>query len=262
MEIAIDIAGGVAGGENHGAGPLAAVGGAHPFHPLAVGREEEGVDTRLKMHFTARLDDLPTHAGDDAREAIGADVGMGVGENIGGGPVLAEDAEDARHVAALLGAGVEFTVGECPGAPLAEGVVALGIDTARTGDGGNVLLAAVDIASALEHHGAHAQLDEAQGGKESCGAGTDHDGLRGLRNIAVANGGIGEFVGLLPHPNLHAEIDHHVALARVDAAAHNAHLRDLTGGDAEVFGHRFAQSRRIVGHFRTHTKLKSSRHIE
>ena len=262
MEIAIDIAGGVAGGENHGAVPLAAVGGAHPFHPPAIGREEEGVDARLKMHFTARLDDLPTHAGDDAREAIGADVGMGVGENVGGGAVLAEDAEDARHVAALLGTSVELTVGEGPGPAFAEGIVALGIDTARTGDGGNVLLTAVDIASALEHHGAHAEFDESQGGKESCGACADHDGLRRLRDIAIANGGIGEFGGLFAHPNLHAEIDHHVALARVDAAAHNAHLRDLTGGDAEIFGHRTAQACRIVSHFRTHTELKSSRHIE
>ena len=120
VQIAINVAGGVSGGEHHGAFPLVAAGRAHALHTLSVGREEERIDTRAKMHLTARFDDLPTHGGDDAREAVGANVGVRVGKNVGGGAVLAEDAENAGHIAALLGAGVEFSVRKRPRSTFAE----------------------------------------------------------------------------------------------------------------------------------------------
>ena len=120
VQIAINVAGGVSGGEHHGAFPLVAAGRAHTLHALSVGREEERIDTRAKMHLTARFDDLPPHGGDDAREAVGANVGVRVGKNVGGGTMLAEDAENAGHIAALLGAGVEFSVRKRPRAAFAE----------------------------------------------------------------------------------------------------------------------------------------------
>ena len=120
MQIAINVAGGVSGGKHHGAFPLVAAGRAHALHALSVGREEERVDTRAKMHLTARFDDLPAHGGDDAREPVGANVGVRVGKNVGGGTMLAEDAENAGHIAAFLGAGVEFSVRKRPRATFAE----------------------------------------------------------------------------------------------------------------------------------------------
>ena len=92
VEIAIDVACGMTSGEYDRALKLCAVGGAHSHYPTAIGREEKFVDSGLEMHFPSGCFDLFAHSLDDAGQAVGADVRMGIGEDVGGGSVLAEDA--------------------------------------------------------------------------------------------------------------------------------------------------------------------------
>ena len=73
-------------------GPLvfAAVGRPHAVHLVAL--NEQGIHATVEMHLAAARDNLLAHPLNDARQTVGADVGMGVAEDVARRPVLAEDA--------------------------------------------------------------------------------------------------------------------------------------------------------------------------
>ena len=187
VKIAVHVAGGMACGQNDGSGDLLSAGGAHTANGAAF--HEQGVHACLEAHLPARVENLCAHGLDDTGQTVGADVGMGIAEDVGGGAVLTEDAENLFHVAALLGARIEFSVriGSC--SALAERVVAFGVYDVLAGDAGNVLAARVYVLAAFEHNGAQAQLDEAQGGEEAARSGAYHHYLRAARHVGIAHRG-------------------------------------------------------------------------
>ena len=136
--------------------------------------------------------------------------------------VLAEDVEYLVHIAALLAAGVELAVGVGSRAAFAEAVVRLGVHGLCAADLGQVFLALAHVLAALHHHGAQAQLDEAQGGKEAAGTGTHDDDLRASFHVGVVRMLVfvvlGHFVDVGPHGEVHEDRP----LAGVDAPLQDA----------------------------------------
>ena len=100
---------------------------------LATVDNEVG-DAGLEMDLATAAQDGLAHGLDDARQFVAADVGMGIDEDILSRPMLDKNSQNAVHRAALLAAGVEFTVtiGPCPTLTIA--IVALGIDDALSLD--------------------------------------------------------------------------------------------------------------------------------
>ena len=136
-------------GEYDRALKLCAVSGAHSHYPTTISGEEKRIDSGLEMHFPSGCFDLFAHSLDDAGQAIGADVGMGIGEDVSGGSVLAEDAEDALHVATFFGTRIEFAVRESSGSAFSKGVIALAVYDVVARDGCKVFFSCINIASAL-----------------------------------------------------------------------------------------------------------------
>ena len=97
---AVDIAGGMARGQYHRAFKGTAVAALHAAHLALL--HDELLNAGLEMHLTAAVDDAPPHGLDDAGQAVGADVGVRVLEDIGRRSMLAEHAEDFLHIAPLL----------------------------------------------------------------------------------------------------------------------------------------------------------------
>ena len=100
-----NIAGGVAGGQNsRPAFDDIALLRAHAFE-LASSEHEIG-HAGLEMDFSAGLFDALAQCGDEHRQFIGADMRMGVEENVIFGAVRHQDFHDALDIAALLRASI------------------------------------------------------------------------------------------------------------------------------------------------------------
>ena len=240
-EHTIDVACAMAGGKDDGAEDFVALGGDDAAD--AVAREDESVHTGIEAHLASAAEDGVAHILDDSRQSVGAYMGMGGGEDIGAGSVLAEDGEDAAHITPLGGAGVELAVGvgSCP--TLTEGVVALGVDDALTGDEGDVFLALMDIFASLEDDGAQPVLYESQCCEESCGACSYDDDLRLTLDIGIGDLGVGQCGCGLIDIDGESEVDHHLALACIDAAARDAHALYAARGDGQLIGHSLPEQR-------------------
>ena len=175
------------------------------------------------MDLAATADDALAHVGDDERQTVCADMGMGVGQDGSRSTMLAEDVEDLLHAAALLRPRVEFTVGEraCP--TLSKTVVGLGVDGLRMGDGCEVALALLDALATLQDDRAHTHLYQAQRSEKTAGACADNDRRGLVADVRIVRGRkrlLGrELVDV--GPNL--EIDQHAAVARVDGSLHDPH---------------------------------------
>ena len=210
----------MARGQDNGAKERLARVGFDTLHLVAL--NEQGVHACLKMHFAAALKNGVAHVLDDAGQLVGADVRMGVHQDGGGSTVLAEDVEYLVHIAALLAAGVELAVGVGSRTTFAEAVVRLRVHGLGAADLCQVFLTLAHVLATLHHHGAQAQLDEAQGGKEATGAGTHNDDLRTTFHIGVVRVLVfvvaGHFVDVGPHGEVHEDRP----LAGVDAPLQDA----------------------------------------
>lgn len=144
------------------------VGHAPPEEELAPGVEDRLPDT---LH--------------DARQLVGADMGMGLVEDFGRCAVEHERLQRLVVVAALLAAREELAVGEGSGAALAEGVVGIGVDRAVAVDLRDVALAGRDVAPSLHNDGFQPQLDKPQGGKESRRPRSDDDDLGAAPDLGI-----------------------------------------------------------------------------
>ena len=115
-----------------------------------------------------------------------------------------------------------LAVGVGSRAAFAEAVVRLGVHGLCAADLGQVFLALAHVLAALHHHGAQAQLDEAQGGKEAAGTGTHDDDLRASFHVGVVRMLVfvvlGHFVDVGPHGEVHEDRP----LAGVDAPLQDA----------------------------------------
>ena len=229
-------------------GPLvfAAVGRTHAVHLVAL--NEQGIHATVEMHLAAARDNLLAHPLDDARQTIGANMGMGIAEDVAGRSVLAKDAEDAVHVAALLRPRIEFAVGESPCAAFAEGVVALAVHHVFARNAGDVLTAFVDILAALEHDGAPAVLNQAQGSKQSARACADHNGCAAVRHVGIGDRREIQFGRLFAHIYIERQVNEYRALPCVNAAAAYAHLGHIGCAQVQLLGHVALEGLRIVGH--------------
>jgi len=197
---------------------------------------------------------------DDAGQAVGADVGMSIGEDVGGGSVLAEDAEDALHVAAFFGTRIEFSVREGSGSAFSKGVVALAVYDVVTRDGCEVFFSCINITSALEDDGTYAEFYESEGCEESARACSYNDGLWGVGDIGIVDGIVGQSGGVLVDEDLKGEIDHHLSLTSIDASLEGSDGADLLGSNSHTLGNIGTKEGSVIGYLRENTDLEGSRH--
>ena len=122
----------------------------------AVTFQQQTGHLRLKMHLTTTSDNGVAHVLDDARQLVGTDMRMGVGEDVRRGAMLTEHLENLLDVATLLAAGIELAIAIGTGTSLSKTVVALTIHLLSLGDECQVLLALMDILATLQHNGPQA----------------------------------------------------------------------------------------------------------
>ena len=182
---------------------------------------------RLEVNFATTGKDGLAHVLDDARQAVGADMRMGVGEDGWAGSVLYEDLQDAVGVAALLAARVELAVavGSCP--TLAKAVVALRVNTLLRTDACQVLLALANILASLHDNRLQPQFDESQGCEQSPGTSSDHNNRRTVAYVLI-------YIRLevlqrrfLAYVSSYCQIDINRPLAGIDAATQYAHSSSI-----------------------------------
>ncbi len=184
----------------------------------------------IKMHHAAeRFDGLPQTA-DNAGEFIGANVGMGIDEDVRMGTVLDQPAEDFVDVASLVRAGVKLAVRVGAGAAFAKAVVGMGIDDAELLNVSERFSAGADILTALENDRAQPQLNEFQGGKIPRRTRTYNDHLGRVEYRAQIRLELTRQRQWLIR-NANAELHHHAPAARIDRASLDPEVKvpDLFG---------------------------------
>ena len=178
------------------------------------------------MDFSSTADDGAAHVFYDAGKPVGADMGMGIYEDGGGGSVLTEDVEDPVGVAAFLAAGVELAVGEGSCSSFPEGIVGFGVYGMFARDEGYVLPALMDVFSALDDDGTYAELDETEGCKEASRTGSDDDGFGMAFDIGIVGVDVFTVGGFFADIGAYLEVDVYDALAGIYAALEYAHVVD------------------------------------
>ena len=118
-----------------------------------VSGDEEIGDLGLEADFAPGGEDRVADGFDDVRQQVGADVRMGVGEDLLGRAVGDEHFVNLGDGAALGGAGVELAVGEGAGTALAEAVVGLLDDAAFAEQRGEVEAAGAGVLAAFQQDG-------------------------------------------------------------------------------------------------------------
>ena len=169
-KVAIDIAGGMAGGKYDRTAeyPLLATidsNGLYSHNGVAI--NEEAGHAGQVVNLASATYDCVAHVLDDTGKTVGAYMGMGITEYIHRCAVLAEHIPNFINIAALLAAGVELAVGVGSRPTLAKAVVALGIDFLCLGDKGQVALAGMDILATLDNDRAETMLNETEGCEQS-----------------------------------------------------------------------------------------------
>ena len=99
---------------------------------------DKGVHSCFEVHFTATFYDGIPHVFNHAWQFVRTDVRMGIYQDGGTGPMLAEYIQNFVHIPPFLASGVEFAVriGSC--ATFSETVVAFGIHFVLTADTGDI----------------------------------------------------------------------------------------------------------------------------
>ena len=122
----------------------------------AVTFQQQTGHLRLKMYLATTSDNGVAHVLDDARQLVGADMRMGIRQDVRRGAMLTEHMENLLDVATLLAAGIELAIAIGTGTSLSKTVVALTIHLLGLGDECQVLLALMDILATLQHDGPQA----------------------------------------------------------------------------------------------------------
>ena len=191
--------------------------------PLLLAPNNQPCHLRLEVNFATTGKDGLAHVLDDARQAVGADMRMGVGEDGWAGSVLYEDLQDAVGVAALLAARVELAVavGSCP--TLAEAVVALGVNTLLRTDACQVLLALANIFASLYDNRLQSKLDESQGCEQSAWTCPNHNDRWAIADIFIYIRLEVLQRRLLAYVSPYGQVDINRPLTGIDAATQDAH---------------------------------------
>ena len=96
-------------GKNHGSAELqfttvAQVNGLHTLHTVATQQQPRHLG--LEMHLASAVQDGVAHVLDHARQFVGTDVRMGIGQYVRRGSMLAEHVQDFGYAAPFLAAGI------------------------------------------------------------------------------------------------------------------------------------------------------------
>ena len=179
--------------------------------------DDEGVHTGFKMHFATTIEDGVAHILDDTWKLVRADVRMGIYQDGGACPVLAEDIQNLIDIATLLASGVELAVRIGTGTSFAKAIIAFGVNLVFATYLGNIHLPVAYVLATFHHNGAEAMLNQAQGCKQSARASTHDDDLRLAFHILV--GGAHEFLVLRKFVDVEPYFQVHIngSLAGIDA---------------------------------------------
>ena len=216
----IDIAGRMPRGEDYRTAVYVARGGGYAGHSVAI--SQQTFHACAEKHPSATSLYGVAHRLYHLREAVGADMRMGVDEYILARSMLPQHGEYLVDTAALFAAGVQFAVGVSARSSLAEAIVGVGVDNPLAGYAGHIAAPCIHILSAFEHHRPYAKLNETKSGKQTGRTGAHHYGLPGVGAYQTVDYrlGYGGRVWESVEIEAHAHIDHHLALAGVDAAPH------------------------------------------
>ena len=190
----VDVAGGVSCGEDDGDAAVFVALGVENTADALFGSgtlDEEVGDMGREVVFAAMSEDGVAHVGDDAAEAVGAYMGVGVDGDGGVGAVFDEALDDIGGVATLGAAGVEFAVGVGSGTAFTEAPVAFGVDLTGAAEKGDIKGALLDGLTAFDNDGAQAAFESPQGSKQSGRSGTDDNDGRLVVAVLIAAAVVG-----------------------------------------------------------------------
>jgi hypothetical protein len=177
-----DVPRGVPGGQHHGvAKNCIAVGGSHTVYFSVM--QNKVCDPRFEAHFAARGDDRLTHGRYDAWQFVGADVRMGIHENVFRCSECGERFQHAGHVPALHAAGVELAIAVGTRATFAETIIAIGIHDMFPVDQRQITAACSNFLAALQNDGFQPAFNATQRGEQPRGAAAHDDDRRCFGNI-------------------------------------------------------------------------------
>ncbi|OQC29872.1 MAG: hypothetical protein BWX70_01430 [Verrucomicrobia bacterium ADurb.Bin070] len=173
IEQLVDVAGGVAGGQDHGAAleGVAALRGHAENAPVA---DQQAVGARAEEDVAACLADGAAQTRHDGGQAVGPDVRMGFVQNRVRRAVGVEPLQRTAVVAAFLGARVEFAVRKGACSALAETVVGFGVERVLAVDQGDVALAFADLLAAFQDDRLEPAFDQAERREEAGRPCADH----------------------------------------------------------------------------------------
>jgi hypothetical protein len=207
--------------EHHGTAILHAISRFDARHRVAI--YEQRLYPCGEMNLATGVDDGVAYILDDARELIGAYMGMSVYQYALVGAMLIQKVEDILYGTALLAAGKQFTVAIRARATFAEAIVGIGIYQMFFRDFSEIDTAAVHIFTALKDYRLDATFHSPQTGKQSGRACAYDDYHRGLCRQRTEGHRLTSHRQCLPFGgNLHTEIYHNPFLSRIDGAALDA----------------------------------------
>ena len=231
LEDFINVAGGMAGSENHFRRLVDRI--AH----MDLEASRDGNDVRhaaVEMVFTSVLFDAQADVFNDGGELVRSQVRMRVDQDGRIGPESDELVQHLADVAALGGAGEELSVGERTGSAFAVAIIGVRVDDAFHRQFRHVHLAAVDILSALEDDGLESAGEQLQGREQTGRAGADDHDRFGRMDILIFRQLI-RFVGL-PFPIRLHPVAVQDLLPGIDGTAGDDDGADLLGLDAQSLG--------------------------
>ena len=214
------------------------------------------------MDFASTRQYLLANAGNDGRQLLGADMGMGGIEDARVGPKLAQAFEHTLHIAALFGTREELAIGKGACSTFAETIVRIRIDALFAGDQSHVATTVVHVAPSFEQDGTNAPFDEPKGREKPARSRSHHDGLRGIgRKFPIVHGGESLLRWNLVDVEIQVELHHHLTLACVDAGVLRAQSPQLLPADGELPADLCLQLFGIAPHLRQDTDSDILYHI-
>ncbi len=226
VEKVVYVAGGMAGGQDSGdTSILVALAVPYTKHLCLsdILRNDEIGDPCCEMVFATVVLDGVTDIGYYSAQLVGANMGVGVDGNGGVGAMFNKTFQHVLDIAALVAAGVEFSVrvGACT--PFPETPVAVGVHLLGASQLCDVVAAGVDRMTPFDDDGFQAKLQATQGSEEACRASTDNNDLRAVVAVLIVAGivGTGE---LLTDIDVHGSVVENASPSGIEAATENLHM--------------------------------------
>ena len=187
------------------------------------------------------------------RKTVGTYMWMSIYENIRCSSMLAKHTQDLFNRTSFLRSCVKLTIRVSPCPTLAKRVIALGIYYMFTRNQGQVTLAFVHILAALHYNWPQTKFYESQGCKQTSRTGTHDHHLRTVLDVGVVHRVESSLLHGFVNPQTQAEVDIHLTLARIDAAAHYAQALNLAQCNAAFLSGTLTKKRFSGCHLRCYT---------